>query len=190
MWFRSSAVYNANKSSWQQIGKDVHVTCILPIIKIGSRKILFSHLWLSLAEQEERSQTHRAKGLPPVCYASFVAGQGMERFLQALGFGSSKPEYADKIPENLTEGDFRVQDVSHWALSLQLASQPSSSSYDQLGLALSLPFVTVVCGSNPLGKMTTLTYNVNTVVFFFPEAFCIGWYHLHLGITFSCSIIA
>ena len=36
----------------------------------------------------------------------------MDKLLQVLGFGSSKPEYAEKIPETLTEGDFGVQDVS------------------------------------------------------------------------------
>lgn len=37
----------------------------------------------------------------------------MEGILRALGFGS-KPEYAEKIPENLSAEDFSVHRVSYF----------------------------------------------------------------------------
>lgn len=36
----------------------------------------------------------------------------MEGIFRALGFGTSKPEYAEKIPENLQAEDFSVHKVS------------------------------------------------------------------------------
>jgi hypothetical protein len=35
----------------------------------------------------------------------------MEGFFRALGFGT-KPDYAEKIPETLTDKDFGLQEVS------------------------------------------------------------------------------
>ena len=36
----------------------------------------------------------------------------MEGLIRALGFGGSKPDYAEKIPETLTAKDFCISEVS------------------------------------------------------------------------------
>ena len=55
-----------------------------------------------------------------------LPGAKMEALFRALGFGS-KPEYAEKIPENLTEDDFRVHKVKKKELAR--AQPPSRSSF-------------------------------------------------------------
>lgn len=42
----------------------------------------------------------------------FMWKREMEGLFKALGFGSSKPEYAEKIPEDLLAEDFSLHEVS------------------------------------------------------------------------------
>ena len=51
----------------------------------------------------------------------------MDKILQALGLGGAKPEYAEKIPESLTERDFSLNSVSQLASLLCLIDLAQTS---------------------------------------------------------------
>ena len=55
-------------------------------------------------KRQQEDQRKKRKRKETLC-------ERMAGFLKALGL-ESKPEYAEKIPETLTEGDFHVHDVS------------------------------------------------------------------------------